>query len=127
MKLSKFQKLFDPLYTDRMTVLRHVEVENEDGTTGIELPDPALLEHVPCRISYVSDDSSDKGEEDRNSLHKTIKVFCKPDVDVQRGDKLVLLRMSEDGLIVRTLEGIANDARVYPTHIEIIFADKGDA
>ena len=127
MKLSKFQKLFDPLYTDRMTVLRHVEVENEDGTTGIALPDQALLEHVPCRISYVSDDSSDKGEEDLNSLHKMIKVFCKPDVDVQKGDKLVLLRMSEDGLIVRTLEGIANDARVYPTHIEIIFADKGDA
>lgn len=127
MKLSKFQKLFDPLYTDRMTVLRHVEVENEDGTTGIELPDPALLEHVPCRISYVSDDSSDKGEEDHNSLHKTIKVFCKPDIDVQKGDKLVLLRMSEGGLIVRTLEGIANDARMYPTHIEIIFADKGDA
>lgn len=127
MKLSKFQKLFDPLYTDRMTVLRHVEVGNEDGTTGIALPDPALLEHVPCRISYVSDDSSDKGEEDLNSLHKMIKVFCKPDVDVQKGDKLVLLRMSEDGLIVRTLEGIANDARVYPTHIEIIFADKGDA
>ena len=127
MKLSKFQKLFDPLYTDRMTVLRHVEVENEDGTTGIELPDTALLEHVPCRISYVSNDSSDKGEEDRNSLHKTIKVFCKPDVDVQKGDKLVLLRMCEDGLIVRTLEGVANDARVYPTHIEIIFADKGDA
>lgn len=127
MKLSKFQKLFDLLYTDRMTVLRHVEVENEDGTTGIELPDPALLEHVPCRISYVSDDSSDKGEEDRNSLHKTIKVFCKPDVGVQKGDKLVLLRMSEDSLIVRTLEGIANDARVYPTHIEIIFVDKGDA
>lgn len=127
MKLSKFQKLFDPLYADRMTVLRHAEVENEDGTTGIELPDPALLEQVPCRISYVSDDSSDKGEEDRNSLHKTIKVFCKSDVDVQKGDKLVLLRMSEDGLIVRTFEGIANDARVYPTHIEIIFADKGDA
>lgn len=127
MKLSKFQKLFDPLYTDRMTVLRHVEVENEDGTTGIKLSDPALLEHVPCRISYVSDDSSDKGEEDRNSLHKTIKVFCKPQVAVQKGDKLVLLRMSEDGLVVRTLEGIANDARVYPTHIEIIFADKGDA
>lgn len=127
MKLSKFQKLFDSLYADRMTVLRHVEVENEDGTTGIELPDPALLEQVPCRISYVSDDSSDKGEEDRNSLHKTIKVFCKPDVDVQKGDKLVLLRMSEDGVAVRTLEGIANDARVYPTHIEIIFADKGDA
>ena len=127
MKLSKFQKLFDSLYTDRMTVLRHTEVENEDGTTGIKLPDLALLEQVPCRISYVSDDSSDKGEEDRNSLHKTIKVFCKPDVTVQKGDKLVLLRMSEDGLIVRTLEGIANDARVYPTHIEIIFADKGDA
>lgn len=127
MKLSKFQKLFDPLYTDRMTVLRHVEVENEDCTAGIELPDPALLEQVPCRISYVSDDSSDKGEEDRNSLHKTIKVFCKPAVDVQKGDKLVLLRMSEDGVAVRTLEGIANDARVYPTHIEIIFADKGDA
>lgn len=127
MKLSKFQKLFDSLYADRMTVLRHVEVENEDGTTGIELPDPALLEQVPCRISYVSDDSSDKGEEDRNSLHKTIKVFCKPDVAVQKGDKLVLLRMSEDGVAVRTLEGIANDARVYPTHIEIIFADKGDA
>lgn len=129
MKLSRFRKLLNPMYTDRMTVLRHVEVENEDGTAGIELQEPALLTGVPCRISYVADDSSDKSEQDRNSLHKTIKVFCASDVDVHKGDELVLTIVRGEGLStnVHTLKGIANDARLYESHLEIILAHKGDA
>lgn len=127
MKLSSFGKLFTSTYTDTLTINRYTEIDNPDGTTGMGLPEEPLYSDVRCRISFSQSDNPESGKEDSNPIYLQVKIFCSPDVDIQKGDALVAQRIGDDSNVIATYEGIANLPFKYVTHQEVLFTEVGDA
>ena len=127
MKLSSFGKLLAPTYTDKLSINRYTEIENADGTIGIGLPETPLYSDVQCRISFQSSDNPESGKEDSNPIYMQMKIFCKPNEDIKKGDILIAERIGDDGEIIATHKGIANLPFKYVTHQEVLITEVGDA
>lgn len=127
MDLSVFSDLLEGLYTDLLSIQRHVEVSNEDGTTGIQITTVAT--DIDCRISfqYGGRDMARSFEVDRNPIDLSAKVFCDQDVDVRKGDILRVERRGSDQRAFAVYKGIANMPFHYETHQEIEIIQMGDA
>ena len=100
-KYARFVKLYESMYTDRLRVYRHVEVINDDGTTGIS-PEPVPIAGVSCRISFNSKDSSAMLREEINPQNLQLQVFCRPEVDVIKGDMVEVDRIGDDGSVLKS-------------------------
>lgn len=127
MLVSKFKKALDLLYTDSMDIYRHLEIVTDDGTTYTNPATIPLYQNVRCRISFNSSDASESSLEDRNPIRLSVKVFCGPETDLQKGDKLIIRRLDNSGNIMRSYKGIANLPLIYPTHKEAQLIEVGDA
>ena len=127
MKLSSFENTLSVLYLDRFDIHRYDESLNEDGTvSNLPSADPTLSD-IPCKISYSNSDLAESSREDTNPIEQSIKLFCRPDVQVNKGDMLMVRRMSENGQVVQTFSGTANAPNKFLTHQEIMFTEVGDA
>lgn len=127
MRLSKFSKIMSKMYTDKMEVKRHEEVTNDDGTTGIQLLTVSKLDNVPCRISFVTKDYPLTSLEDKNPIRLDVKVFCDVDVDIKKGDLLIIDRLDDNGQTITTYKGISNLPYRFVTHQEIELVKVGEA
>ena len=127
MKLSSFGRLLTPTYTDKLSINRYTEIENADGTIGMGLPETPLYSDVQCRISFKSNDNPESNKDDSNPIYLQVKIFCSPDVDIQKGDILVADRIGDDGSVIASYKGIANLPFKYVTHQEVLFIEVGDA
>ena len=127
MKLSKFSKFLAPMYTDTMTVTRRASTENEDGTTSVKLSTTPVYENIPCRISASQADNPESTADDSNPKYSEIKIFCAPDYNIHKGDKIQAVKKQEDGTTLITYTGTANLPLAFVTHKEIILAEVGDA
>lgn len=127
MKLSSFGKLLSSTYTDRLSINRFTEITNLDGTTGIRMPEEPLYSNVQCRISFNASDNPETTREDSNPIYLQVKIFCAPDVDIQKGDILIAERIGDEGEVIETYKGIANLPFKYVTHQEVLFTEVGDA
>lgn len=127
MKLSSFGKLLSPTYTDRLSINRFTEITNSDGTIGIGMPEEPLYNDVQCRISFNISDNPETAREDSNPIYLQVKIFCSPNVDIQKGDILIAQRIGNEGEIIETYNGIANLPFKYVTHQEVLFTEVGDA
>ena len=127
MKLSGFGKLLTPTYTDRLSINRHTEITNPDGTTGVGVPSTPLYSNVQCRISFQSSDNPESGKDDSNPIYMQMKIFCKPDEDIKKGDILVAERIGDSGEVIETYKGVANLPFKYVTHQEVLITEVGDA
>ena len=128
MKLSGFSQILEGLYTDKLNISRFVDVVNEDGTQGVALSTTPIYENVPCKISFGSMDNPDGATEDKNPERLQLKLFCKANVDIQKGDTITAIRMSDDGVtVLKTYKGIANLPAQYVTHKEVLIMQVGDA
>ena len=126
MKLSKFSKYLDILYTDKMCITRYTEVESEDGSTEeIVDPDP-LLKDIPCRISKVKLDEHKLNIEDVNKQNIKLKVFCSLDIEVKKGDSLTIERVIDEK-VVDTIKAIAGEPMKYDISQEILLIEDGEA
>ena len=112
MKLSSFGNILSVMYLDRFDIHRYA--------------DPALSD-IPCKISYSNSDLAESSREDTNPIEQSIKLFCRPDVQVNKGDMLMVHRMSDDGEVIQTFSGTANAPNKFLTHQEIMFTEVGDA
>ena len=127
MKLSGFSKVLNQLYTDKMSVFRYTETLNDDGTVGTGLVEQPVIEDKPCRISFPSTDNPETTKEDSNPIYLQIKVFCNADLDVKKGDKLIVSRLDDNGNIIKSYKGTANLPLQFVTHKEILLVEVGDA
>lgn len=127
MNLSVFKNAFNLLYTDRMDIYRTIEETSIDGTTNVVSDANPIYKDIKCRISFSDQDSAETSLEDRNPIHLNVKIFCGPEVDLQKGDKLILNRLNDDGSVMTTYSGIVNLPLVYPTHLEAQIIEVGDA
>lgn len=127
MKLSGFANCFKQLYTDKFANYRHINSAQEDGTTGISLEPTPVQSNVSCRISFKNEDNSEPTLEDRNPIYLGLKIFCSSEIDVKKGDKIIVDRLSDSGDILESYSGIANLPKMYTTHQEILLTEVGDA
>lgn len=127
MKLSSFSKLLSPTYTDRLSINRFTEITNSDGTIGIGMPEEPLYSDVQCRISFNISDNPETTREDSNPIYLQVKIFCAPNVDIQKGDILVAERIGDEGEVIETYNGKANLPFKYVTHQEVLVTEVGDA
>lgn len=127
MKLSGFGHILKIMYTDKMSISRCVETENADGTTDVSTNEKPVYIDIPCRISFSATDNPESNKEDTNPKYLQIKVFCNPEVDVIKGDKLVVSKLDDNGNVITTYTGTANLPQQFITHKEVLLVEVGDA
>jgi len=127
MKLASFGKLLASTYTDRLSINRYTEIKNADGTIGMGLPKTPLYSEVQCRISFKNSDNPESDKDNSNPIYLQVKIFCAPNVDIQKGDILIAEKIGDDGSVIASYKGIANLPFKYVTHQEVLFTEVGDA
>lgn len=110
-----------------MDIYRYVESLADDGTTIVIPATNPLYSNVRCRISFNSQDSAESSLEERNPIHLPVKIFCGPETDLRKGDKLIIRRIDDKGNIMHIYNGTVNMPLPYPTHKEAQLVEVGDA
>lgn len=123
---SIFSKIAQSQMTDKMSINRYVSSKAADGTTINVLPEQPLYSDIKCRVSFSGADTSDGTDTDSNPLHQRVKIFCPPEVDLQKGDFIVAQKMNGE-VVIGTYEGQSGMPMVYVTHQEAILIMTGDA
>lgn len=111
------------MYSDKMTIVRHVEVDREDGTTDT-IVDPSMqLKDIPCRISALKQDEKDLVNWDVDETVATVKIFLSPDIRVCKGDEIIADKYI-NGVKVQSYKGNAGDPMVYDLAQEFRLLEK---
>jgi hypothetical protein len=121
-----YGKSIELLYTDRFDIYRSVEVSQGDAVSNI-YPEMPHLEDIPCRLSYSSSDMV-SGDETRNDVEFTPKLFCNVAVDVIAGDKITIRRCYADGTVYATYTNVTLTAKpdIHEDHLEIMLKIEDD-
>lgn len=124
--LTLMRKVNNMLYTDTLDIYRFGEVRESDHTTTTDYPATPTHEGIPCRISKKDFDSTLLTGGDSNPTNYQMEIFCGPEVNVKKGDRIVLTKVIE-GIRTIEYEGIAGLPAVYETHQEFLMSHGGDA
>lgn len=127
MKIATFGNILAFTYTDTMNIYRHTSGENPDGTKSIEKIQSPVYSGVPCRISFLAPDRSESTSEDRNPIYLEVKVFCKADLDIRKGDRVEVKRLNDSGSAMTSYKGIVNMPLTFVTHKELQLVEVGNA
>lgn len=126
MNLSNYKKYSELLYSDRLTIHRYIEVEEEDGSTKDGLDPNPVLKNIPCRISKVKSDEHNINFDDVNKQSAKLKIFCSPDIEILKGDSLIIERII-DGKVVDTIKAFAGKPMKYSINQEVLLSEEGEA
>lgn len=123
MKLSGFAGIFSTMFTDKMSIARYVDKDNEDGSTTTVLSDSPLYTEVPCRISFLSsgEKPNDKDVDD-TPIKDVPKIFCELGTDIREGDFVTVERFDDEGKVIATYSGKVGLPSVFITHKEALFS-----
>ena len=128
MRLGDFAPIFETMFTDKMSIFRYENKDNEDGSTDTVLPHSPLYTNVPCRVSFSRKEESPKDNEvDDTPVIIAPKIFCKVDTDIKAGDVVTITRFNDDGDIIATYSGKVGLPSVLITHKEVAFLIKESA
>lgn len=105
-----FASYLNGLYADYFDVIREIEAENDDGTTGSA--EKVILENVPCRVSAKTRDERDRTSPDVDMVMQRLTIFCSPEHRICKGDKIIA-RKTLNGAVVSTYKGYAGEPFVY--------------
>lgn len=128
--LNNIAPLLNFLYTDKMTVTRHIVPTetsyNADGSIKTNAATPAVYTDIPCRISTQAADTSDSLTQDKNPYTKRIVVFCSPEFTILKGDLIQAVR-SINGRVISLYTGYAGDPDVYDINQQFQLVAEGNA
>ena len=123
MKLSGFSKIFSTMFTDKMSITRYIDKDNDDGTTTTVLPDSPVYTDVSCRISFLTSGERPNDDDIDNTPIKFVpKIFCKLDTDLKEGDFITVKRFDDEGNVIATYSGKVGLPSVFITHKEALFS-----
>lgn len=122
MKLSGFSKIITTMLTDKMSITRYVDKENEDGTTDTVMPESPLYSDVACRVSFSSGDKPNDKDVDDTPVAIVPKIFCELDVDLKAGDFVTATRFNDKGEVIASYSGKVGLPAVFITHKEALFS-----
>lgn len=125
MKLDKYRKYLEKTYKDKLFLINnYVTVKNDDGTEDAIL-EPSKSEPVACRLSIMKPDEEDIKNMELDSEVIKYKIFCSPDVVVEKGDKVEVHKMVNNS--VEIITGVAGTPSKYNLSQEIIIYKNGEA
>lgn len=111
------------MYTDKLRIIRYLEVENDDGTTGEEIDTSKELTDIPCRISSLKMDERNRANWDTDEVEARVKIFISPDVKILKADEVIADRYI-NGVKVQSYKGHAGDPLIYDLAQEFILLEK---
>jgi hypothetical protein len=117
------RKYVEKIYTDKLTVLRYVEKENDDGTTGEVLDDSKELVGIPCHISALKPDEYDQEHWDVDMVEARVKVYLSPEVRLVKGDEVIADKYLGRTKVVQTYKGKVGDPMVYDLAQEFVLLE----
>lgn len=125
LKLSSLAKFLEQtMYKDRMDVYRLKTVENE-GLTYQNIVDPIpIYKNVPCRISNNFKDLPEEDSYMINPTNQHLSVFCNPELVIEKGDKLIIHRLDDNGAEFELLTQFAGKPNREINHQEISLVDR---
>ncbi|MDD3039765.1 hypothetical protein [Bacteroides sp.] len=124
--LSGVRKMFNGMYDDLVDVYRIGTAVAADFTTTTGYPATPTYSDIPCRISRLFPDRSLPKTEVSNEVRFMFRIFCDPDKDIVKGDKIVFTKIIKG---VKSVEyiGTAGAPMLYETHMEVDIIVDGDA
>lgn len=122
MTIDMIRKAFEGKMTDKSNIYRRKTVKNEDGSTAVILDPEPIAVDVPSRISFIRYKVEDPSNTaiDNNPIQLTPKIFFPVYTDIKAGDTVKLKRISKEGIVMYTYEGILGLPAYYDTHIEVM-------
>lgn len=108
--IGKVMQMFD---TDLIDIIRKMEIQNPDGTTGETSSDKPLYSKIACHISFLSSDNPDANTADTRPIIIGLQINCPVDVDLQNGDTVIAYKMADDGTtVLEKYKGIIGEPTV---------------
>lgn len=126
MDLSKYKAYSKMMHTDRFSIKRYIDIEDDDGSTKEAVEPNPILKDIPCRISTIKEDEQNLKQEDANKKLVKLKVFCSTDIEVYKGD-LVIAERIINGKSVDIIKAIAGKPMKYSINQEFILIEDGEA
>ena len=112
-QILKARQAIEKMYSGSCTAIEHRKTKNEK-TKLMEWQEVTMLEDQPCRLSYSSNFSADKGER-ASGKEQVIRVFLSPEVEVHPGYRITITQNGRTGVYAQS-----GQPAVYATHQEII-------
>lgn len=110
------------MHNDRMDIYTYAPEIGEDGSMDTNVTSKPLYENLPCHISLSKVFGDMPMQNDYvNQTSRQIKVFCSADVDIKKGDEVVLYRKSISG--TKTYKGRASLPDFMASHIAFYIED----
>ena len=110
------------MYKDRLSSRRKIKEKQEDGSTGSLFLD-SFLNDEPCLVHQTSGDYSQNIRKDVARKEMTVRIFCSNELDIIKGDELILSIMSEDNKVAKKVTGFAAEPTYFNDHLEIDLYD----
>ena len=128
-KFVQAKKHFQKLYKDKLTVKPLIKILDDVGAEINTYSNIASYTDEPCKISFKpKPDQSDDIQSFNNPIAQQIKIFCDPNLIINKGDKFVIKIVNQDGVERTTYEGITNNKpQIFDSHQEILFTLVEDA
>lgn len=91
--------------TDKMDIIRRMEISNPDRTTGETSSDTPVYKDVPCHISFVTADNPNPETIDTKPVIVGLQINCGLEVDLQNNDYIIAYKLSDSGEVLETYKG----------------------
>ena len=95
--------------TDKIDIYRRQYIVNPDGTTGETMIDVPFYTGVACHISFNNLDNPDPNTAETRPIIKALTINCPLEVDLQNGDYIKAYKLSYEGNIIETYDGVIGE------------------
>lgn len=128
-RIGMYRKYLEKMYWDELDVYPLTTVIKPNKSTVNEISNVPTLTGVSCKISFSpKPDQSNVMGNATNPINQQICIITSPDVNIKKGDKLVIRKMSENDEVMATYSGTTgNHPKMFQGHQEILFSIVGDA
>ena len=88
-QILRARKAMERFYDGTCTITERQPYKRQNGSTGFRTVD--VVTDQPCRLSYSSNFSADKGER-ASGKEQVIRVFMAPEVEVSPGSRITIIQ-----------------------------------
>lgn len=116
-------------YTDKCTVFKYKDDEDEDGAVATTRDNTPVYEDVPCHVSFSLRvmENFDKKYIDKTRYTKQPKIFINNKYTIPEGSYIVAQKLNTEKQVVGTYKGQCSIASMCTTHQEFLIDVREDA
>ena len=95
-QILRARKAMERFYDGTCTITERQPYKRQNGSTGFRTVD--VVTDQPCRLSYSSNFSADKGER-ASGKEQVIRVFMAPEVEVSTGSRITIIQNGRTDIV----------------------------